>query len=715
METRILNNNITDQVRQSVERDKQDSSRSSGGLIQAGETVNGYAIQNLMKTDSGEAEIYRCARGGSPFVFKYYYTKRPKEEVIAKLKGFRHPDILSLVEYGEYKERFYEILEYAQGGALDDKKIDGAYKYLPVSEKTALQIVKETINAFDVCHKAGIIHRDIKPGNLFYKNADGTNILIGDFGISSSFDADEGMSKHLTQTSERTEGYAAPESYSGLIGPEMDYYSLGITVWALLTGEEPFVNEKGQPMYPGQIMNDAMQGRVADMLLTRAPGLSPRVQQLIRGLLTVRHDKRWKYEQVTKFLAGETVEVFNEIRELPPFEIAGTQCFTYKDIAQALLARPQEGKDCIYKGKLVPYLFQIDQSLGEKIFDLSDTYSAKNKPDEGLVFISYTLCPNLPFKIDANNAVSSLKDVLNLLESNPMSVIPYLRDTTKGFYTYLEAQGLGENTKTVLEIVNSIPIDLKMVPRVTVALRGNSITPFQDGVNNELRLESIEQLYALPEYLQQRILLFIEKKTGLIAPWIENLTGLNIDLWLYKLDHQRDKLKEQGKWNYFTQFLQRKDEPLDGRVLWHILKGLKNQERYFEMNRTIGEVYQILYNKRYYEACRRILILINSNRMEGLSAPYHYYRLMIGKTLLKEDLPDVAIDFFEEALRIAPDNPELLAKKGETLASMKQYQEAITCYTLAIDNAKDDKNKELFSKNRAAAYAALGMPDKGKQ
>jgi hypothetical protein len=44
---------------------------------------------------------------------------------------------------------------------------------------------------------------------------------------------------------------------------------------------------------------------------------------------------------------------------------------------------------------------------------------------------------------------------------------------------------------------------------------------------------------------------------------------------------------------------------------------------------------------------------------------------------------------------------------------MKKYQEAIPFYTLAIDNAQDDKDKDRFSKNRAASYAALGMPDKG--
>jgi serine/threonine protein kinase len=127
------------------------------------------------------------------------------------------------MDSGEYKGRFFTVLEYAAGGALDDKQPDGSFKYLPVGEDEAVGIVRETIEAFEACHQAGVIHRDIKPGNLLYKNVpaqDGKagGILISDFGIASVFEAEEGMSKHMTETGARTEGYAAPEVYSGVIG-----------------------------------------------------------------------------------------------------------------------------------------------------------------------------------------------------------------------------------------------------------------------------------------------------------------------------------------------------------------------------------------------------------------------------------------------------------------------------------------------------------------
>ncbi|MFP3041680.1 tetratricopeptide repeat-containing serine/threonine-protein kinase [Treponema primitia] len=558
MQTEILKS-PTDQIKEQAEQDKNAQAMSIGGLLQVNEEISGYKIVNRMATASGEAEIYICSRDAEQFVLKYYYTTRPKAEVIEKLKTFRHSDIVSLIEYGDYRDRFYEILEYAKGGALDEKNAEGRYKYLPVSEEDAEQIVKEVINAFDACHTAGIIHRDIKPGNLFYKNIDGSDILVGDFGISSYYETDQGMSKHLTQTSARTEGYAAPEAYSGIIGPEVDYYSLGITLWELLTAQDPFVNEKGQPLYPGQIALDTMQGKAADAILARSPGLSARMQKLIRGLLVVRHDKRWGHKEVSRFFAGEDVEVFAEIRDLPILEIAGESCASYKEIAQALMNHSEEGKNFIYKGKLIAYLIKIDQKLAERLLDDIDTFSAANQLNRGLIHVAYSLCPNLPFAVDNEKNIASLGDIISLLETDSRAIIPCLRDETRGLYTYLEVAGLKEISKKVNAVVKAVSGDSRLAPRVLVALQGNSIQPFQDGVNNDLKLETIEQLYNLPEYLRERVLLFIEMKKSFITPWIENITGKDLDLWVWKLTGQTGKLEAWGKWKYFTLFLEGKD------------------------------------------------------------------------------------------------------------------------------------------------------------
>ncbi|NBU99128.1 MAG: hypothetical protein EBS19_13120, partial [Spirochaetia bacterium] len=207
------------------------------GNIKSGTLFYGYEVGERLSANSGEAEIYFAIKNNKKYIIKHYYPKfRPKYEILEKLKGINHPDIINLHEYGNHEGRFYEIMDFAKGGSLSDKTKEGKFKYLPMDEDTVLQVIKETINALKFCHTNGIIHRDIKPGNLFYKNEDGTDILVGDFGISSELDLEGNMSKRMTSTS-RTEGYAAPEIYSGVIGKEIDYYALGITIFELLTAK----------------------------------------------------------------------------------------------------------------------------------------------------------------------------------------------------------------------------------------------------------------------------------------------------------------------------------------------------------------------------------------------------------------------------------------------------------------------------------------------
>jgi len=543
----------------------------SGGMLCPGEEVGSFRVDRLIATSGGEAEIYLCTsrqaqgtKGGENFVLKYYYTKKANREAEEKLKSFSHQNIISILDCGEYKDRFFAILEYASGGALDDKLPDGSYKYLPLSEKDAQQIVRETVNAFEACHKVGIIHRDIKPGNLFYKNQEalpngkykGTGLMVGDFGIASVFEVDVGMSKHMTETGAKTEGYAAPEAYSGVIGKEYDYYSLGVTLWVLLTGLEPFVNDKGQALYSGQITLDTIQGKTADNLLSRSPKMSASMQKLIRGLLTVRHDKRWKYEEVTRHLAGENVELFTEVRTLPLVEIGGENCSSYQEIARAIINHPKEGKNFVFKGGLLNYLVNIDQKLVDRLMDMIDSYSSEKREDEGIVFIAYSLCPNIAFPLEHGLSISSLEEMFTVLNTDPDAILPYLRDESRGFYAYLEVSGLGEHGKKVKEIVNATTGDIRAVSRIIATFQGNEINPFQDGINNECRLVSLEDLYNLPDHLKKRVMIFIERNYGLLPAWIENLTGKNLDTWFSLLSGKKDRLTRWGAWEYFILFMQ---------------------------------------------------------------------------------------------------------------------------------------------------------------
>ncbi len=246
-----------------------------------------YQYQGLISQSTGEAEIFLLSQNNQKYAFKLYYPNfKPKEDIVKQLRQLKHEDIINVSDYGYYLNRFFEVMDYAEGGTLD--------KYLPIKDASRIkQIIAETINAFQYCHSKGIIHKDIKPENFYFKNSNGTDILIGDFGISTILDS--GMSRHLTSQS-LTVGYAAPEMYGVggkvYVGKEVDYYALGITLIHIWKGKSPF-----DALGIHAISNLTTSGKV------NIPDDMPKeIQKLIKGLITVYYVKRWGYDEVRRWL-----------------------------------------------------------------------------------------------------------------------------------------------------------------------------------------------------------------------------------------------------------------------------------------------------------------------------------------------------------------------------------------------------------------------------
>lgn len=738
METQVLsNNNFEGNI---------NGERVSGGLLTSGENINSYIVDSKFAADSGEAEIYICKKNGQKYVLKYYFNCKPKTEVIEKLKNFHNSDIVSLYEFGEYKDHFYEILEYAEGGSLDSKDSNGKYKYLPVTEETALQIVKETVNAFNECHKAGIIHRDIKPGNLFYKNKDGSNILVGDFGISSYYDVDEGMSKHLTQPDARTEGYTAPEVYTGLIGPEIDYYSLGVTTWELLTAKNPFMTVDEKPMFTASIIHETTQGKMADILLARAPQLSTRMKTLIKGLMTVRHEKRWDYDKVTKFLNGEDVPVYSETNQLPFVKVGDTECFSFKEIALAILSNKTAGKDFVYKGNLARYLVRVDKNLANEIADAVDEYSANDNLNEGLFKIAYRLCPNLEFKLSKKTSVSSIFEIIKVLDTKPREILPFLLDETKDFYMYLKTIGLEESAKKILQIVKTSNDESLIIPKLILAFNGNTVTPFNDGINDKIVLSDMNQVFNLSDLLKERLLLKIDANDRNICAWFENHTGKSIKDWRtlsFDIPFSKEVLGV-SRWELFNAFLDEEYVPniVDENTILDCIQKLKANQNYKTMNILIDITWKAFFNNGNYKTCSLVLNQITNNT-EGLSKKQSFYMSKLGVSLynleeyknaqqvfksIQEEMDDFetckyaalsfytlqdydeAFEYLNKALKLKADDFDLYNIKGAILFEKENFKEAAAAFSMAID-IRECKESYMF---RARCYEELskdGAPE----
>ena len=163
------------------------------------------------------------------------------------------------------------------------------------------RIALQCAAALAYCHNNRLIHKDIKPGNIFFRDKAQTQIAIADFGISAVMSADEVC---IRTTQARTPIYAAPEMYTDVIdgeveiSPAADYYSLGMTLLAIWTGEKPLnANERS-------MMKLKNEGRIPGV-----QDLPERVRMIVQGLTAVDASKRWAYEQVEKWFLGESPDI----------------------------------------------------------------------------------------------------------------------------------------------------------------------------------------------------------------------------------------------------------------------------------------------------------------------------------------------------------------------------------------------------------------------
>lgn len=153
----------------------------------------------------------------------------------AELAGkLSHPGIVSIYDVGEDYDLTYMAMEFLEGDSLEKYCNKGSL--LPVTR--VLDIIAETADALEYAHNNGVIHRDIKPGNMMLLKNGKTKVT--DFGIAKSISA----SKTRTGIILGTPNYMSPEQIIGRqVDARSDIFSLGVVFFQLVTGELPFKGE----------------------------------------------------------------------------------------------------------------------------------------------------------------------------------------------------------------------------------------------------------------------------------------------------------------------------------------------------------------------------------------------------------------------------------------------------------------------------------------
>ena len=148
-----------------------------------------------------------------------------------QLAKFNHPNIVRVLDFFEANNTAYVVMEYVSGQTLKEKVATEG----PLTAAESQKIIESILDAVEVVHKAGMLHRDIKPDNLIIGN-DGRVVLI-DFGSARAY-SDE---RTIAQTAMVSPGYAPLEQYNPTArkGTFTDIYSIGATFYFMLTAEKP--------------------------------------------------------------------------------------------------------------------------------------------------------------------------------------------------------------------------------------------------------------------------------------------------------------------------------------------------------------------------------------------------------------------------------------------------------------------------------------------
>ena len=158
--------------------------------------------------------------------------RRFSREALAAARLSGDPHIVTIFDVLEHGGRPMIVMELLPGGSLEQRLTRG----VPCAPRQVLDWLDDAAAAIDAAHAAGIVHRDVKPGNLLLDERG--RVKVADFGIASAAGLDS-----FTQTGTilGTAGYLSPEQARGeQSGPASDRYGLAVVAWELFTGRRPF-------------------------------------------------------------------------------------------------------------------------------------------------------------------------------------------------------------------------------------------------------------------------------------------------------------------------------------------------------------------------------------------------------------------------------------------------------------------------------------------
>ncbi len=207
-----------------------------------------------------------------------------------------HPNIVAIYDWGQEDDTYFIVMEYVDGQSL--REVLRSRGKLPVHE--SVQIAAEIAGALAYANRSGVVHRDVKPGNVLI--TPGGVVKVTDFGIARA-----GTSEALTQTGSvmGTATYFSPEQAQGLpVDGRSDVYSLGVVLYEMLTGAPPFSGDTPIAVAYKHVREEPSAPS------RQVPGLSPDLERIVLTAMAKDPDSRYQSADdlrtdLLRFLRGQ--------------------------------------------------------------------------------------------------------------------------------------------------------------------------------------------------------------------------------------------------------------------------------------------------------------------------------------------------------------------------------------------------------------------------
>jgi len=214
--------------------------------LTAGTQVGPYTVESLLG-EGGMGRVYKASGPDGAVAVKIVKEEMAADETFRKrfireaqvAQKIEHPHVLGVLETGEHEGIPWMSQPFVGGGSLEDR----LEKYGALDMHLVIGICKQVAEGLDVLHDNGLIHRDLKPGNILVDEAG--RPFIGDFGLAKD-QLHEGTVLTRPGQALGSMDYMAPEQIRGEeVSGRTDVYALACMVFELLTGQPPFADRVG--------------------------------------------------------------------------------------------------------------------------------------------------------------------------------------------------------------------------------------------------------------------------------------------------------------------------------------------------------------------------------------------------------------------------------------------------------------------------------------